>query len=96
MKTYPTEAGYMGQLQAISSHQTFDRLGEISVPTLVVHGQSDRLVPHANGEDIARRISGARFVSIPNASHIFFTDQPEVTSAELLGFLDEVAPVGAG
>jgi len=83
----------MGQLQAIASHQTFDRLSELDVPTLVVHGQSDRLVPHANGEDVARRIRGARLVSIPNASHIFFTDQPDITRDELFSFLDEVAPL---
>lgn len=95
LRTYPTEQGYMGQLQAIASHQTFERLGEIRVPTLVVHGQTDRLVPHANGEDIARRVPGARFVSLPNASHIFFTDQPAATRAALYEFLDEIAPVAA-
>ena len=95
LQTYPTEKGYSGQLQAIMSHSTYERLGEISVPTLVVHGQSDRLVPHGNGEDIARRIPGARFVSLPNASHIFFTDQPEATKKAMYEFLDEVAPAAA-
>jgi pimeloyl-ACP methyl ester carboxylesterase len=57
----------------------------------VLHGQSDRLVPHANGEDVARRIPGARFVSLANASHIFFTDQPEATWSALRAFFDEVA-----
>ncbi len=91
VQTYPTAEGYNGQLQAIVTHQTFDRLGEVDVPTLVLHGQSDRLVPHANGEDIARRIKGSRFVSIPNASHIFFTDQHDVTSKAILEFLDSVS-----
>ena len=95
LQNYPTEKGYMGQLQAIASHQTYDRLNEVSVPTLVIHGQSDRLVPHDNGADIARRIPGARFVSLPNASHIFFTDQPDATQAAIDEFLAEVSPVGA-
>lgn len=92
LRTYPTEKGYMGQLQAIMSHSTWERLSELTVPTLVLHGQSDRLVPHANGEDVARRIPGARFVSLPNASHIFFTDQPDATRAALDAFLEEVVP----
>lgn len=96
MRTFPTPEGYLGQIQAITGHGTFDRLEQVQVPTLVVHGQSDRLVPHANGEDIARRIPGAKFVSLPNASHLFFTDQPDATGAALDEFLDEVAPVGAG
>jgi len=95
LQNYPTEKGYMGQLQAIASHQTYDRLHEIVAPTLVIHGQSDRLVPHANGEDIARRIPNARFVTLPDASHIFFTDQPERTRIAIDGFLAEVASVGA-
>jgi pimeloyl-ACP methyl ester carboxylesterase len=90
LRTYPSEKGYSGQLQAILSHSTWERLGEVSVPTLVLHGQSDRLVPHANGEDVARRIPGARFVSLANASHIFFTDQPAATGAAMEEFFDEV------
>ena len=93
LRTFPTEKGYMGQLGAIMGLSTWERLDEIDVPTLIVHGQTDRLVPHPNGEDLARRIRGARFVSLPNASHIFFTDQPEAAAAALSEFLDEVAPV---
>lgn len=92
LENYPSEKGYLGQLQAVIGYETYDRLGEIKVPTLVVHGQSDQLVPHANGEDLARRIPGARLVSIPNASHIMFTDQPGAVRDALLGFLEEVAP----
>ena len=95
LRTFPTEKGYMGQLQAIMGLSTWERLDQIRIPTLVLHGQTDRLVPHANGEDIARRISGASFVSIPNASHIFFTDQPESTFAAVTSFYDSVASVGA-
>lgn len=96
LRTFPTEKGYVGQLQAIMGLATWERLDQIDVPTLVVHGRNDRLVPHANGEDIARRIPNARLVSLPNASHIFFTDQPAAATAALNGFLDEVAPVVAG
>jgi pimeloyl-ACP methyl ester carboxylesterase len=90
MRTFPTPEGYLGQIQAIVGHSTFDRLGQIDIPTLVVHGQTDRLVPHANGEVLAAAIPGSRFVSIPDASHIFFTDQPEATRTAITGFLDEV------
>ena len=96
LRTYPTEAGYMGQLKAISTLDTWKRLDEIRVPTLVIHGRSDRLVPYGNGEDLARRIPGAKFESLDNASHIFFTDQPAATSEAILAFFDEVAPLEAG
>ena len=93
LRTFPSEKGYVGQLHAIMQLATWERLSEIAVPTLVIHGQSDRLVPHANGEDLARRIPGSRFVSLPNASHIFFTDQPDATMSAVNEFLDEVAPL---
>ena len=95
LRTFPTEKGYVGQLQAIMGLATWERLGEIAVPTLVLHGLNDRLVPYPNGEDLARRIPGARLVSIPDASHIFFTDQPEATMNAVDAFLAEVAPLPA-
>jgi pimeloyl-ACP methyl ester carboxylesterase len=44
-------------------------LGRISSPTLVLHGEADPLVPIACGQDTARRIPGARFVSVPGMGH---------------------------
>src|ERR1700704_611057 len=57
----------------------FSRLPKIAAPTLVVHGETDQLVPAGNGELIASRIAGARLVLLPRASHIFTTDQPEAS-----------------
>ncbi|MGB8255269.1 MAG: hypothetical protein WCE71_07820 [Pseudonocardiaceae bacterium] len=45
LQTYPSRQGYMGQLQAVLSWSSYDRLPEITAPTLVLHGESDRLVP---------------------------------------------------
>jgi len=44
-------------------------LDKIRVPTLVVHGSADRLVPLANGEDVARRVMGARMEVIDAMAH---------------------------
>lgn len=88
---YPTPAGYVAQLQGIFTWQAFDRLSQINAPTLVVHGECDRLVPAGNGQLIASRIPGARLVLIPGANHLFTTDQPEAAHAALLAFLGEQA-----
>jgi pimeloyl-ACP methyl ester carboxylesterase len=45
------------------------RLGEISVPTLVVHGTDDPLFPPAHGEALAREIPGARLLLIDGLGH---------------------------
>ena len=86
-KSYPTPAGYTNQLMGILAWQSWDRLGGITAPTLVIHGTTDRLVPPGNGELIAHAISGAKWVLLEKASHIYPTDQPERANAEVLAFL---------
>jgi 3-oxoadipate enol-lactonase len=86
-KNYATPEGYMGQLQGILAWESYSRLPQIQTPTLVVHGLDDRLVPAANSDLIAGRIAGARLVKLPNASHIFMTDQPEAAQQSFLQFL---------
>ena len=64
----------------------------LAMPTLVIHGETDQLVPAENGRIIAKAIPHARLVMIPNASHIFFTDQFEASSRALLSFLEGATP----
>ena len=45
------------------------RLGEIAVPTLVLHGTDDPLFPLAHGEALAVEIPGARLVPLPGVGH---------------------------
>ena len=90
-KWYPPANAYFAQLQAIMAWEAYNRLAQISAPTLVIHGENDRLVPPENGKLIAGRIPGAKLVVIPRASHIFTTDQPEVAHRAILEFLDAQA-----
>jgi 3-oxoadipate enol-lactonase len=90
MKWYPTPQGYMGQLQGIMGWEAYSRIAQITAPTLVIHGETDRLVPSANGRLIAERIPGAKLVLIPHASHIFETDQPGAAHQAVLEFLTNV------
>jgi len=83
----PKPESYLAQLEGILAWESYSRLPEISVPTLVIHGESDRLVPAGNGSIIAGRIPGAKLALIPNASHILLTDQPQITQDTILNFL---------
>ena len=42
-----------------------ERLGEITVPTLVVHGDQDPFFPHGNGVALAAEIPGATLLTLP-------------------------------
>jgi pimeloyl-ACP methyl ester carboxylesterase len=83
-----TPQGYLGQLSGVSQWDGHDRLETITAPTLVLHGELDAIVPPANGRTIAARIPGAELVTIPDASHILTTDQPEQLSKLLLDWLN--------
>lgn len=83
--------GFLGQFAAILRWNSYRRLPHIRVPTLVLHGAEDHLVPPENGQVIASRIPGARFHLLTNAGHILITDQPEASVQQLLDFLREVS-----
>jgi len=55
------------------------------VPTLVIAGDSDRLIPPENSKIIASRIPGAELVMVKNAGHAF-TQSPDAVKA-ILDFL---------
>jgi len=84
---FPHPDAYNAQLQGILAWEAYSRLSNISAPTLVLHGESDRLVRAGNGKLIAEKIPGAKLVMIPHASHIFSTDQPEAAHQAILQFL---------
>jgi 3-oxoadipate enol-lactonase len=83
----PTQQGYLAQLMAIVAWESFPRLPQIKVPTLVIHGKTDRLVPVGNSETIATRIPRAQLVVLERAGHLFMTDQTEVAHKAILAFL---------
>ena len=83
----PRPEAYTAQLQGILAWEGYSRLSAIASPTLVIHGESDRLVPPGNAKLIAERIPGAKLVMIPHASHIFLTDQTDVAQDAIHTFL---------
>ena len=73
-----------------------ERLGSVSVPTMVLHGEVDPLIPIECARDIAARVLGAKMVEIEKWGH----DVPEAMVPRLLEettqFLAEArAPAGA-
>lgn len=66
--------GFARQLAAIvADGSRVERLGQVELPTLVIHGDADPLVPLAAGESIARAIPGAELEIVKDMGH----DLPE-------------------
>jgi pimeloyl-ACP methyl ester carboxylesterase len=53
------------------------------MPTLVVHGTEDQMLPVENGRLVASRIPGSRLEIFDGVGHLFFWEQPE-RAAELV------------
>jgi 3-oxoadipate enol-lactonase len=75
------ERAYRAQLLAASLHNCHGRLERIRAPTLVVHGACDRMIPVANAAMTAQRVPGARVKILPDAGHLYPTEEPGVDEA---------------
>lgn len=62
-------------------------LASISVPTLVLHGEEDALIPLNNARAMAEAIPGASLALIPGAGHMAPVEDPAAANAYLRDFL---------
>ncbi len=69
-------------------------LPSIRVPTLVLHGAQDSVVPLDAARWMADRIPGARFVPLPSARRLHFGRGTDVVNAEIRAFLTELDDSG--
>jgi pimeloyl-ACP methyl ester carboxylesterase len=84
----PSSAGTGRQLGAIlKSGNRTPSLRSVTAPTLVIHGDRDRMVHPTGGAATARAIPGARLVTIPGMGH----DLPEGAWPRLLDLIDDHA-----
>jgi pimeloyl-ACP methyl ester carboxylesterase len=74
-------------------HEDFRKdLARINVPTLVIHGDADRIVPiAASGERTAKLVKGARLMTIKDGPHAVSWTHAEDVNAELVAFLEKEA-----
>lgn len=80
--------GIIRQFTAIQAQPRWhERLGDIKAKTLVLHGANDPLVRPAAGEDIARRIPGAQFRSLPGWGHDLADSMSETLAGKIIAFL---------
>ncbi len=77
---------------AASLHNCYRRLKRIEIPTLVVHGRRDRVVPVGNAEILADRIPGAELRILDDAGHLYSTEQPDVDE-DIARFFREVGMI---
>jgi 3-oxoadipate enol-lactonase len=83
--------GYQAQIDAALAHDTYERLGRIRAPTLILTGDDDRVIPGASSDVLAEGIPDAKLVTIRGAGHLFFLERPGATHEVLAEFLARAA-----
>ena len=81
---------YARQYGAALTHDVSAHLGQIHIPTLVVHGDADPLVPYANGQYLAGHIPNAHLVTYRGVGHIPIVERAEDFNRDVLAFIHGV------
>ena len=63
------------------------RLSQIGVPTLIMVGQEDHLIPYTDGQRFADAIPGSKLIVYPGVGHVPMQQIPDKSAADLAGWL---------
>ncbi len=75
--------------QSMEKGQEYD-LGEINVPTLVMHGEKDTMVPMKNAIRMSKEIENSKFISIPNVDHNTAHNAVKIMSDAIDAFVEKI------
>lgn len=65
-------------------------LHRIDVPTHVIWGEGDRLIPPQHAAALAAQIRGAERSMLPNAGHLIDIEQPDLLAQSIAGFIERL------
>lgn len=74
------------QAMAGTKYNSLNRISKIKAATLVIHGKEDILVPPKFGEELAKRIPGAKLILLDNLGHAFYEQAPETFNKIAMDF----------
>jgi pimeloyl-ACP methyl ester carboxylesterase len=83
--------GFLDALNAIANYDFRDRLPEIAVPTLIVWGRNDYVVPVAGANEYEQLIPNSRRVIFEDTGHVPMLERPARFNQLVEGFLAEPA-----
>ena len=78
------------QAAAATSFDAEDEVKGIKVPTLIMHGDSDLVVPPGNAELLAKNIPSSKLILFKGGPHLSFIEHYESFNEQVMKFIDEV------
>ena len=85
----PAPMGYVYQLMAFLGWSSLPFIRFLRMPTLVMAGDRDAIVPLANAHILNFALPNARLHVVEDGGHLFLVTQAEETVSEVVDFLDE-------
>ena len=86
------KGGFDNALRASLDYDFRDRLPEVKVPTLIVWGEKDSIIPVRDADEFERLIEDSRKIVMRDTGHIPMAERPNVFNDLLLEFLAETGP----
>ncbi len=80
------DALYMEARTWIGMDDIRERLGELTMPVLVVHGSDDAATPLAGAQDVAKLVRDGRILILEEAGHAANLERPDEVNAAILEF----------
>jgi 3-oxoadipate enol-lactonase len=80
---------YLAQLSSIQTHDTLDRLGALNVPTLVIAGEEDILIPVELSRRLHAAVPGATWATTPGG-HACIWEHPDPFNQTVIAYLSTV------
>ena len=84
------QAVLYGDFLACDAFDVMERVDKIRIPTLLICGSEDRMMPPNRSEYLRDRIEGAQLHIIEGAGHMAMIEQPDKVANLLSGFLDQI------
>ncbi len=84
--------GVIGALQGMRDRpDSSPTLSKVSIPTLIVHGADDQMIPVSEAEAMHGQIRNSRLVVIPQAGHLPNMEQPDQFNQAVREFLQSLS-----
>jgi pimeloyl-ACP methyl ester carboxylesterase len=87
--------GFDDALRASLDYDFRDRLSDVKVPTLIVWGERDSIIPTRDADEFERLIDDSRKVVMKDCGHVPMAERPQAFNDVLVDFLNETGPAEA-
>ncbi|MFC5367928.1 alpha/beta fold hydrolase [Salinirubrum litoreum] len=86
-----TPAGREAQAGGVAAFDVSDEVGDVDLPTLLLHGTDDRVLPVENSRLLHEKLPNSELETVDGGPHLFFVEQADRVTDRLRSFLADAA-----